>query len=106
MRRNDSTYGVDLFVDLLVRADTRSYIVGDEAELEEMLDRNLVSRSKDRGSRRGSASSWISESGHLLEWLHDRAPFMPGRPVGCTPRIWLVTSDDVCVRGLCLCGRR
>lgn len=85
-RENDSTYGVDLFIDVLVRADTRSYVVGDEAEFEEMLDRGLVSRSEERGARRGLRELLdLVESGHLLPWLHERAPFMPSRPPAAPP---------------------
>ena len=85
-RENDSTYGVDLFIDVLVRADTRSYVVGDEAEFEEMLDRGLVSRSEEGGARQGLRELLdLVESGHLLPWLHERAPFLPTQPPVALP---------------------
>lgn len=85
-RENDSTYGVDLFIDVLVRADTRSYVVGDEAEFEEMLDRGLVSRFEERGARQGLREFLnLVESGHLLPWLHDRAPFLLAQPPVALP---------------------
>ena len=85
-RENDSTYGVDLFIDVLVRADARSHVVGDEAEFEEMLDRGFVSRSEERGARRGLRELLdLVDSGHLLPWLHDRAPFVPCQPPTATP---------------------
>lgn len=80
-REDDNTYGVDLFIDVLVRADARFHVVGDEAEFEEMLDRGLVSRSEERGARRAlRALLDLVEAGHLLPWLHERAPFAPSRP--------------------------
>ena len=80
-RENDSTYGVDLFIDVLVRSDTRSHVVGDEAEFEEMLDRNLVSRAEGRGARRGLRELLdLVESGHLLPWLLEWAPFTLNQP--------------------------
>ncbi|HUQ62236.1 MAG TPA: DUF402 domain-containing protein [Acidimicrobiales bacterium] len=85
-RENDSTYGVDLFIDVLVRADTRSYVVGDEAEFEEMLNRGLVSRSEERGARRGLRQLLnLVESGDLLPWLHERAPLRPSQPPVAPP---------------------
>jgi hypothetical protein len=85
-RENDSTYGVDLFTDVLVRADTRSHVVGDEAEFEEMLDRGLVSRSEERGARRALRELLdLVESGHLLPWLRERAPFSPSQPPVAPP---------------------
>ena len=85
-RENDSTYGVDLFIDVLVRADTRSYVVGDEAEFEEMLDLGLVSRSEERGARRGLRQLLnLVESGDLLPWAHERAPFGPSQPPVAPP---------------------
>lgn len=80
-RGNNSTYGVDLFVDVLLRADTRSYVVSDEAEFEEILDRGLVSRSEERGAGRGLRQLLnLGESGDLLLWLHGRPPFRPHQP--------------------------
>ena len=85
-RDDDSTYGVDLFIDVLVRADTSSHLVGDEAEFEEMLDRGLVSRSEGRGARHGLRELLaLVERGHLLPWLHERAPFRPSQPPVATP---------------------
>ena len=85
-RENDRTYGVDLFIDVLVRADARSHVVGDEAEFEEMLDRGLVSRSEAQGARRGLRELLdLVESGHLRPWLHETAPFTPSRPPVAPP---------------------
>jgi hypothetical protein len=85
-RENDGTYGVDLFIDVLVRADTRSHVVVDEAEFEEMLERGLVSRAEERGARRGLRELLdLVESGDLLPWLDEKAPFLPSRPPVATP---------------------
>lgn len=53
-RDGDSTFGVDLFMDVLVRAGAGSFVIGDEEEFEEMSRRRLLSvaearRSKARG---------------------------------------------------------
>lgn len=85
-REDDSTYGVDLFIDVLVRADASSYLIGDEAEFEEMLDRGLVSRSEEQGARRGLGELLdLVERGHLLPWLHETAPFPPLQPPVALP---------------------
>jgi hypothetical protein len=85
-RENDSTYGVDLFIDVLVPADTRSHVVADEAEFEEMLNRRLVSRSEAQGARSVLRELLdLVESGHLLPWLHEAAPFTPSQPPVAPP---------------------
>ena len=74
-REGDSTFGVDLFVDVLVRADAATYTVGDQEELAVMLDRGLVSESEGRGAMRGLGELIdIVGRGHLLAWLDERAP--------------------------------
>ena len=85
-REDDSTYGVDLFIDVLVRADASSYLIGDEGEFEEMLDGGLVSRSEEQGARRGLRQLLaLVEQGHLLPWLHEIAPFPPVQPPVALP---------------------
>ena len=85
-RVDDSTYGVDLFIDVLVRADASSYLVGDEDEFEEMLDGGLVSRCEGQGARRGLRELLdLVEQGHLLPWLQEIAPFPPVQPPVALP---------------------
>ena len=82
----DSTFAVDLFVDVLVRADASSYLIGDEDEFVQMVDRGLVSRSEERGARRGLRELLeLVEEGHLLPWLYEVAPFPPVRPPVALP---------------------
>jgi hypothetical protein len=81
-RDGDSTYGVDLFIDVLVGADGSSCVVGDQEEFEEMLDRGLVSRSEERGVRRGLCELLdLVEGGQLLPWLHESVPFGACEPL-------------------------
>jgi hypothetical protein len=85
-REDDSTYGVDLFIDILVRADASSYLIGDEDEFQEMLDRDLVSRSEEQGARRGLGELLdLLERGHLLPWLQETAPSPPVQPPVALP---------------------
>ena len=82
----ESTYAVDLFVDVLVQADASSYLIGDEDEFAEMLDRGLVSRSEEQGARRGLRELLeLIEEGHLLPWLNEAAPFPPVQPPVALP---------------------
>lgn len=77
----DSTFGVDLFIDVLVRADARSYIVGDEDEFEEMLQRGFLSAAEARSARGGLQELLaLIERGRLLPWLDEQVPFEPCRP--------------------------
>lgn len=76
-------FGVDLFLDLLVRHDTRTSFIGDEDEFEEMTQRGVLSRSEAVAARSGLMELVaLVESGHLLSWLADFMPFGPcGPPV-------------------------
>jgi hypothetical protein len=86
-REGDSTFGVDLFTDVLVRQDAISYVVTDQDEFGEMLDRGILSAAEGRGARRGLRELLgIIEHGRLLQWLGELAPFGPcqaplGRPM-------------------------
>lgn len=85
-REDDSTYGVDLPIDVLVRADASSYSIGDEGEFEEVLDGGLISRSEEQGARRGLRELLtLVEQGHLLPRLHQIAPFPPVHPPVALP---------------------
>ncbi len=52
-REEGSTFGVDLFTDVLVREDATSYAIVDEDEFGEMLGRGVVSPAEGRGARSG-----------------------------------------------------
>ncbi|MCA1709749.1 MAG: DUF402 domain-containing protein, partial [Actinobacteria bacterium] len=50
-REGDATFAVDLFVDVLVRADGHSVHVGDEDELEEAFELGLLSTAEHKEGR-------------------------------------------------------
>lgn len=52
-RDGHSTFGVDLFTDVLVRQDATSYVIGDRDEFGEMLGRGVISATEGRGAERG-----------------------------------------------------
>ena len=52
-RDGDSTFGVDLFTDVLVRQDAASYVIVDRDEFGEMLGRGVISAAEGRGAERG-----------------------------------------------------
>lgn len=80
-RDGDRTFGVDLFIDVLVRANARSYVIGDEKEFEEMSQRGLLSRAEARSARHAVRDLVaLIERGHLVPWLHEQVPFGPCQP--------------------------
>jgi hypothetical protein len=79
-REGDSTFGVDLFTDVLVRQDARSCVITDQDEFGEMLDRGILSAAEGRGARRGLLELLgIIEHGRLLRWLGELVPFGPSK---------------------------
>jgi predicted RNA-binding protein associated with RNAse of E/G family len=69
-RDGDATFAVDLFVDVLVRADLRSIHVGDEDEFQHALSVGLVSPPEGEQARRGvSELLKLVQAGTLLPWL-------------------------------------
>ena len=77
-RDGDATFAVDLFVDVLVRADLRSIRVGDEDEFEQALSVGLVSPAEGEQARRGVAELLeLVQAGTLLPWLDELSPFGP-----------------------------
>jgi hypothetical protein len=66
-REGDSTFGVDLFSDVLVRQDAMSYVVADQDEFGEMLGCGVISAVEGRGARRGLRELLgLIEQGRLL----------------------------------------
>lgn len=81
-----NVFGVDLFIDLLVRRDVRSYYVGDEDEFEEMTERGLLSKTEATAARAGIVELVaMVESGRLLSWLNELMPFGPCSPPAAPP---------------------
>lgn len=85
-RDGNSIFGVDLFIDVLVRTDAASYRVQDEDEFEEMLQRGLLSEREAAGAKAGLAQlvGLIEDQG-LLSWLDDFARFGPCDPPVAPP---------------------
>jgi hypothetical protein len=80
-READSTFGVDLFTDVLIHQDAASFSVTDQDEFAEMLGRGVISAAEGRGAGRGLRELVeFIEAGRLLRWLGDLAPFGPCRP--------------------------
>jgi hypothetical protein len=80
-REGDSTFGVDLFTDVLVRDDAMSYVVVDQDEFGEMPSRGVISAAEGRGAERGLQELLeLIQAGRLLRWLSEFAPFGPCRP--------------------------
>jgi len=85
-RDGDSTFGVDLFTDVLVRQDAASYVIVDRDEFGEMLGRGVISAAEGRGAERGLREPLdLIEQGRLLRWLGELAPSGPCRPPRARP---------------------
>lgn len=69
---------VDLFLDVLVRRDARTYQVRDVDEFEQAVRDGLVTPAEAAGARAGLAAFlWIVDDGRLLSYLDDIVPFGP-----------------------------
>lgn len=85
-REGNTTFGVDLFTDVLVRQDATSYVVTDQDELSDMLRRGVISPAEGRGAERGLRELLdLIEAGRLLRWLGEFAPSGPGLPPRALP---------------------
>src|SRR5712691_2359032 len=85
-REGGSTFGVDLFTDVLVREDATSYVIGDQDEFGDMLDRGLLSPAEGRGAQSGLRELLeLLDEGRLLRWLGELAPFGPCQPPRARP---------------------
>lgn len=85
-READSTFGVDLCIDVLVRQDAISFVITDQDELAEMLGRGVISAAEGHGAERGLRELLeLIETGRLLAWLGELAPFGPCRPPRALP---------------------
>lgn len=81
-----SIFGVDLFIDVLVRRDAKSYYVGDEDEFEEMVEQSLLSKAEASAARQGLTELIeMVEEERLVSWLSELAPFGPCSPPGAPP---------------------
>ena len=87
MRRHDNAVlAVDLFADLLVRADAASYRVCDLDELGQAIRDGLIVPGEARGAARGLAElTAIIERGDLLAFLSRARPVGPLQPPAAVP---------------------
>jgi hypothetical protein len=85
-RRGGAVFAVDLFADVLVRADSVTYQVCDLEELERALLTGLILPAEARGARSGLAEhTGIIEEGHLLAFLSRACPMGPLDPPPAAP---------------------
>ncbi|MDR2986661.1 MAG: DUF402 domain-containing protein [Nocardiopsaceae bacterium] len=76
--QDNAVYAVDLFADVLVRADGVTYRVTDLEEFRQAQDRELILPGEARGAREGLAElTGIIERGELASFLRQACP--PGR---------------------------
>jgi hypothetical protein len=85
-RDGDSTFGVDLFTDVLLRHDATSYVITGQDELAEMLGLSVISVAEGRGAGRGLRELLdLIEQERLLRWLAELAPFGRCQPPPAPP---------------------
>jgi hypothetical protein len=85
-RQGHSTFGVDLFTDVLVREDAMSYVIVDQDEFGEMLGRGLLSPAESHGAQSGLRELLeLVDERRLLRWLGELAPFGPSQPPRARP---------------------
>ncbi len=78
LREGDAVFSVDLWLDVLVREDGRSYRVADTASFEHAVEQGLLSRGEARCAKRGLRELvQLIERGELLRFLADVCPFRP-----------------------------
>lgn len=77
-RSGDSIFAVDLWLDVLVRADGQTYTVGDEDEFADALRAGLLSEREAEGARLGLGELVdLASSGKLIGFLEEIVPFGP-----------------------------
>jgi hypothetical protein len=85
-RHRDAVYAVDLFADLLVRADALRYRVGDLDELAAARRDGLILPAEARGAEQGLTElTALIERGDLLAFLARAAAIGPLRPPPASP---------------------
>jgi hypothetical protein len=87
MRRGqDAVFAVDLFADVLVRADGARYRVCDLAEFRQARERGLILPGEAAGAERGLAElTGLIERGELVAFLSQACPFGPLSPPAAAP---------------------
>lgn len=85
-RDGDETFAVDLFLDVLVRANLRTLEAVDQDEFENGLAQGMLSSAEGSYSRRAMHQLIdLVETGRLLPWLDDVYPFGPCQPPEAPP---------------------
>lgn len=93
-RQAHAVFAVDLFADVLVRADGVSYRVGDLAEFRQARDQGLILPEEARGAERGLAElTGMIERGELLAFLSRTCPLTPSSPPAAAPPARAMLSD-------------
>lgn len=78
MRRDETSFAVDLFLDVLVRADGRSVQIRDEGEMEDAVERGWVSQREAEAARRGAERLVdLARTGRLVDFLDRHLPLEP-----------------------------
>lgn len=91
LRRGADTFAVDLFADVLVRADGMTFAVTDEGEMRNAIEDGLISQSEAaHAAAELKLLTALITGGQLLEWLAAACPFgpagaPPARPVKRVP---------------------
>jgi hypothetical protein len=91
LRRGADTFAVDLFADVLVRADGTTFAVTGEDEMRNAIEDGLISqREAAHGAAELELLTAVIAGGRLLEWLTAACPFgpagaPPARPVKRVP---------------------
>ncbi len=81
-----AVYSVDLFADILVRADGVTHNVKDLTDLEQAAADRLVSAAEADNARRGlDRLIGLISAGELVSFLNDVSPFGPSRAKGALP---------------------
>lgn len=86
LRDKDQVFAVDLFTDVFVRADGRSYVIGDREEATAAFASGLISRSERRASQHAvNQLVEIIEQGRLMHLLNEACPVEPCCPTPAPP---------------------
>lgn len=85
-RDGSSVFGVDLFIDVLIRHDASSFYVGDEEEFDQMAEHDVVSAAEQKAAKAAvSELLGLIDANRLLPWLDELTPFGACNPPGAPP---------------------
>jgi predicted RNA-binding protein associated with RNAse of E/G family len=94
-RDGTQLFAVDLFLDVLVRDDASTLVVGDEDEFDAAVEQRLISATEARAARAGLGELLeLIDRGQLLSWLGAIVPF----DVCAPPNALGMTREEVPAR--------